>query len=103
YYKYKSKTQIITPKKTEKKDINVEIIFSKNPDLRMDDKEVIRFIATSGGEVFANEIRDRFEIPRTSAWRMIRRLISLGIVEEKKIGGQSLIKITEKFRKENNS
>lgn len=91
---------VITLQKVEKTDIDVDYIFTRNPELRLDDKEVIRFIAESGGEVFANEIRDRFEIPRTSAWRMIRRLISLGIVEEKKIGGQSLIKITEKYRKE---
>ncbi|MBM3292611.1 LPXTG cell wall anchor domain-containing protein, partial [Candidatus Bathyarchaeota archaeon] len=103
YFYYKRKPvekPAITIQKAEKINIDVDYITNKNPELRMDDKEVIRFIAESGGEVFANEIRDRFEIPRTSAWRMIRRLISLGIVEEKKIGGQSLIKITEKYRKE---
>ena len=43
-------------------------------------------------------IRDRFEIPRTSAWRMIRRLMGMGVVEERKIGGQSLIYIVKKYR-----
>jgi uncharacterized membrane protein len=101
FFRHKSveKPNDIT-KKTEDLEIDVDNIFTKNSELRLDDKEVIRFIADSGGEVFANEIRDRFDIPRTSAWRMIRRLISLGIVEEKKIGGQSLIKITEKYRKQ---
>ncbi len=78
--------------------VNLEAIFQKNPDLRVDDKEVVRFLAEHNGEAFANEIRDRFDIPRTSAWRMIRRLIALGVVEERKIGGQSLICVVKKYR-----
>ncbi len=78
--------------------VNINAIFSKNPDLRVDDKEVVRFLTERGGEAFANEIRDRFEIPRTSAWRMIRRLMGMGVVEERKIGGQSLIHIVKKYR-----
>jgi uncharacterized membrane protein len=79
--------------------VNLELIFSGNPELRMDDREVIRFLADNKGEAFANEIRDRFGIPRTSAWRMIHRLIKMGIVEEKKIGGQSLIRVIKKWRR----
>jgi uncharacterized membrane protein len=86
------------PKKAEDGSVNLEAIFQKNPDLRVDDKEVLRFLAERNGEAFANEIRDRFDIPRTSAWRMIRRLISQGIVEERKIGGQSLIYVVKKYR-----
>jgi uncharacterized membrane protein len=78
--------------------VKLELVFQKHPDLRMDDKEVVRFLAERGGEAFANEIRDRFEIPRTSTWRMIRRLMSAGIVEERKIGGQSLIYVAKKYR-----
>jgi uncharacterized membrane protein len=85
-------------KKTEDAPVDLEAIFKKNPDLRVDDKEVLRFLAERGGEAFANEIRDRFEIPRTSAWRMIRRLIEAGIVEEHKVGGQSLIAVIKKYR-----
>ncbi len=86
------------PSKADDGPVNLEAILSKNPDLRVDDKEVVRFLAERGGDAFANEIRDRFQIPRTSAWRMIRRLMSMGIVEERKIGGQSLIYIVKKYR-----
>lgn len=77
--------------------IDLEMVFSEHNDLRMDDKEVIRFISESGGEVFANEIRERFDIPRTSLWRMIRRLIGLEILEERKVGGQSLIRVNRRY------
>jgi uncharacterized membrane protein len=99
FWKRRGKTPLktSTPSNKDRRTINLDFVFSKNPDLRVDDKEVIRFLADHGGEAFANEIRDRFDIPRTSAWRMIRRLITLGIVEERKIGGQSLIVVVKKY------
>jgi uncharacterized membrane protein len=64
----------------------------------MDDKEVIRFLAQNRGETFAAEVRDRFDIPRTSLWRMIRRLEGEGIIEVATIGGQSLIRLDSSYR-----
>jgi uncharacterized membrane protein len=90
--------QQATSKRNDDDAVNLEAIFKKHTELRVDDKEVLRFIAEHRGQVFANEIRDRFDIPRTSTWRMIRRLISMGILEEKKIGGQSLISVVKKYR-----
>jgi len=86
------------PAAEPKTKVNLQAIFDENPGLRMDDREVLRFITGSGGEAFANEIRERFDLPRTSAWRMFRRLIGMGIVEERKIGGQSLIRISRRYR-----
>ncbi|MBN2335019.1 hypothetical protein JXL21_05625 [Candidatus Bathyarchaeota archaeon] len=80
-------------------EVDLDALFEDNPELRMDDREIIKFIAESGGELFANEIRERFDIPRTSAWRRIRRLESLEIIEERKVGGQSLISIHMRYRK----
>jgi len=78
-------------------EIDVESIFRQNPELRMDEKEVIRFIAGAGGEVFVAEIRDRFDIPRTSLWRMIRRLEGEEIVETKVVGRETYVKISPKY------
>ena len=64
----------------------------------MGDREVVRYLAEFGGEAFAYEIRERFDLPRSSAWRLIRRLAGLEIVEEVKVGNQSLVKILEKYR-----
>ncbi len=74
-------------------EIDVEELLEGRPDLRFEDREVIRFLAESGGEAFASEIRDRFNIPRTSAWRLIRRLEREGLVEVKKVGGHSLVRL----------
>ena len=94
------KNPLEKPPTTETKidEVNLELIFQNHRNLRMDDKEVIRFIVQSGGELFANEIRERFDLPRTSAWRLIRRLKGFGILEERKVGGQSLVTISKRYR-----
>ncbi len=79
--------------------VDLEAIFHDHPTLRMDDREVIRYIAESGGELFSNEIRERFDLPRTSAWRMLRRLEGLEIIEERKVGGQSLVNINRRYQR----
>src|SRR5207244_2770539 len=49
--------------------------------LRFDDKEILRFVKENGGRAIEAEIRERFSIPRTSAWRQARRLEKLGFVK----------------------
>jgi len=77
---------------------NIDALFAAHPQLRMDDKEVIRFLNESGGSAFAAEIRERFDVPRTSLWRMIRRLEGEGVITVETIGGQSLVKISDMYR-----
>lgn len=77
---------------------DLERLFESHPHLRMDDREVVRFLASSGGEAFAAEIRERFDVPRTSLWRMIRRLEGEEVVEVSMVGGQSLVMIDARYR-----
>jgi len=83
----------------EAKTVDLEKIFAINDDLRLEDREVIKFLAENHGEAFATEIRDRFDMPRSSAWRLIRRLVSNEIVEEVKVGNQSLVRISKRYLK----
>jgi len=62
-------------------------------DLRTDDLQVINFIKEKGGKVLEPEIRMRFALPKTSAWRQIKRLERLGYVKVTKIGSQNQIEI----------
>jgi uncharacterized membrane protein len=58
-----------------------------DPNLMKEDREVLEFLAEKDGKAFEAEIRERFpEMPRTSLWRLIKRLEKLEIVEVKKIG-----------------
>jgi len=73
---------------------NVEKILKAYPQLKKEDNEVIQFLAERGGKAFEAEIRERFpDMPRTSLWRLVRRLERLEIVEVKKIGLENQVEL----------
>jgi len=80
----------------EKRVIDVDKILQECLWLRSEDREAIQFIAECGGEALEAEIRERFKLPKTTVWRMIRRLQREGIAEVRKIGGQNRIRIKDK-------
>jgi uncharacterized membrane protein len=66
---------------------NIKKTLNANPQLMKDDQAVLEFLAEKDGKAFEAEIRQRFpDMPRTSLWRLIKRLEKLEIVEVKKIG-----------------
>jgi uncharacterized membrane protein len=73
---------------------NVEKILKANPQLKKEDKDVILFLAEKDGKAFEAEIRERFpDMPRTSLWRLVRRLERLEIVEVKRIGLENQVQL----------
>ncbi len=71
----------------------VETIIRNCPDLKQEDREVLHFLAEKEGAVFEGEIRTRFLLPKTSVWRLVKRLERLELIEVIKIGGQNLLKL----------
>ncbi len=61
--------------------------------LRFDDREILRFMKEKGGKVIEREIRERFSLARTSAWRQAKRLERLGYVRISKLGTQNQIEL----------
>jgi len=92
---YLKRRRLVSAYEKEKRIIDVEKILVSKPDLRPDDKEVLRFLAEVGGEAFEAELRSRFNLPKTSMWRMVRRLQREGLVDVKKVGGQNLVYIRD--------
>jgi uncharacterized membrane protein len=74
-------------------EVDIQLIFKQHPYLRLDDKEVIRYLVEVGGGAFAAELRQRFDLPKSSAWRMIRRLERDGIVETRAVGRETFVEI----------
>ncbi|TRO54927.1 hypothetical protein E2P63_00385 [Candidatus Bathyarchaeota archaeon] len=73
---------------------NVKKTVKAHPQLKKEDKDVIEFLAEKGGKAFEAEIRERFpDMPRTSLWRLVRRLERLEIVEVKKIGLENQVQL----------
>jgi len=66
----------------------------KMKELTEEEAEIIKFIKEKGGKALEVELRERFpDIPRTTLWRMVRRLESKGIVKVKKVGLQNVIEL----------
>ena len=78
------------------REIKVQEILEKRRHLRLEDREAIEFIASAGGEVFEAELREHFKLPKSTVWRMVKRLKREGLVEVEKVGGQNLIRLVDK-------
>jgi hypothetical protein len=62
--------------------------------LKEDEVSVLRFIKSRGGKVLEAELRENFShIPRTSMWRLIKRLEKQGVVRIKKVGLQNVVEL----------
>jgi hypothetical protein len=63
-------------------------------ELSEEEAEVVKFIRARGGRCLEAELRERFpHIPRTSMWRLIRRLEKRGIVQVKRSGLQNVVEL----------
>jgi uncharacterized membrane protein len=100
--KYVSKAPRDKPSRPESDErefsIDINPIFEEHPDLRPDDREVIMYISEAPKGAFAFELRNRLDIPKSSAWRMIRRLEQMGIVETSTVGRETLVQISSRYR-----
>ena len=73
---------------------NTKKIFKMNPQLNKEEKNVINFLIAREGKAFEAEIREKFpDIPRTSLWRLIKRLETLKIIRVKKIGLENQVEL----------
>jgi hypothetical protein len=71
----------------------VDRILEERPHLRLEDQQVLRFLAEKEGAAFESEIRTKFQLPKTTIWRLVKRLEREELVEIRKAGGQNLIKL----------
>jgi uncharacterized membrane protein len=72
--------------------MDLDAVFRERPHLRTDDKAVLRFIQDKGG-AFITEVRDHFNIPKSSAWRMARRLEEEGLLKVTSIGRETYLQL----------
>ena len=80
--------------------LEIETIFKIKPDLREDDKELVKFIFNNGGEVFESDLRKKFLQPRTTMWRAVKRLEREGLITIEKKDLQNLIKLRKNMENE---
>jgi len=61
--------------------------------LSQTDREVLQLIRSRGGRIFESELRDYLGLPKTSAWRRVKRLEKMGLVRTRKIGLQNEVEL----------
>ena len=86
---------------TEKNNIlDIETIFKLKPNLREDDRELVKFIFNNGGKALESELRKKFLQPRTTMWRAVKRLEREGVIEIEKKDLQNLVKLRKNMEEE---
>jgi len=91
----------LSKKQSEPESLDSNIIFSLRPEMREDDKEIVKFISENGGKVFESDLRKKFLQPRTTMWRAVKRLERLGVVEIYKKDLQNMVKLRNDLEEEN--
>lgn len=71
---------------------NLKSVFAEKPHLREDDRQVLRYIVDNGGKALLAEIRNQFGLPKSTAWRLMRRLEREELVEISKFGNQNMVR-----------
>jgi hypothetical protein len=82
----------VTAGKSELQNFISDLIRQKG-NLKPEEKDVLLYISEKEGAAFEGEIRNKFILPKTSLWRLIKRLERENLIEVTKIGGQNLIKL----------
>lgn len=71
---------------------SLQSVFVEKPHLREDDRLVLKYIVDRGGEALLAEIRNKFGLPKSTAWRLMRRLERKELVEISKFGNQNMVR-----------
>jgi uncharacterized membrane protein len=93
-------TEVISDSQIKTNTTDIENIFNLRPDMREDDKEIIKFISANGGEALESDLRKKFLQPRTTMWRAVKRLERQGVIEISKKDLQNLVKLKTNLEEE---
>jgi uncharacterized membrane protein len=78
----------------QKSNIDLDIVLEKKPYLRKQDKAVLEYLHETDGALIT-DVRDHFDISKSSGWRMIRRLKKEKLIEASMLGRETYLKLKE--------
>ncbi len=86
--------------KTEtKKTVDLDKLLAKHKDLREEEIFVVRLLADRNGSAFEAELYENLNLPRTTTWRLIKRLEKKEILDVRKSRRQNIVSIRNKYKK----
>lgn len=83
-------------KKRPSRDEFIELINDPELDLNEDEKKALLYVYDRGGRATQAEIRESLELPKTTAWRMFRRLEEKGLIRIIKKKKGNVVELTWK-------
>jgi uncharacterized membrane protein len=96
FVRSRKKPKVVEVKK-KKRRIDAERIFRVHKNLMPEEKQAIQFLVEKNGEAFEAELYDHVKLPRTTTWRLVKRLEGMGIIKRSKFRRQNLIRIKRKY------
>ena len=97
FFFVRSRKSVVREVEKKKRRIDVERIFLVHNDLMPEEKQAVRFLAENNGEAFEADLYEYIKLPRTTTWRLIRRLDRMGVIKRTKFRRQNLIRIKNKY------
>lgn len=80
-------------------EVDLVKLFKKERHLRSEEKTVVKFLAEKHGTAFEAELYEKMNLPRTTMWRLIKRLKKMEIIDVKKSRRQNIVSIKRKYMK----
>ena len=80
-------------------EVDIDKLFEREKHLRPEEVQVIRFLAEKHGTAFEAELYEKLNLPRTTTWRLLKRLEKMEIVDIRKSRRQNIVSIRKKYMK----
>jgi uncharacterized membrane protein len=98
WFMKRKKTPPSHPKEPEN-EVDIDKLFEKEKYLRPEEVQVIHFLAGKNGTAFEAELYENLNLPRTTTWRLLKRLEKMQIVDIRKHRRQNVVTIRKKYLK----
>ena len=98
WFRKKRKIPPPQPKETEN-EVDIDKLFEREKYLRPEETQVIHFLAEKNGTAFEAELYEKLNLPRTTTWRLLKRLEKMEIVDIKKHRRQNIVSVRKKYMK----
>ncbi len=80
-------------------EVDLDKLLEREKDLRQEELQVVNFLAEKNGTAFEAEIYEKLQLPRTTTWRLLKRLEKMEILDIKKSRRQNTVSIRKKYLK----
>jgi DNA-binding MarR family transcriptional regulator len=83
--------------------LDTEKLFNQHKHLRDEEIQVIQFLGENNTTAYEAQIYEKLNLPRTTTWRLLKRLRKMEIINIEKSRRQNIISIRKKYLKKNKS